>query len=48
MWAATANGVVNGEYYEPVGVVGKASRQSTEDVDKFWKWTQKELEGHEI
>jgi retinol dehydrogenase-12 len=48
LWAATAEDVVNGEYYEPIGVAGKASKQSSENVDKFWEWTKRELEGHEI
>lgn len=50
LWAATAKGVVNGEYYEPVGVPGRGSSlsKSEELGDKLWAYTQKELEGLEL
>ncbi|RDW59111.1 hypothetical protein BP5796_12035 [Coleophoma crateriformis] len=50
LWAGTAKGVESGEYYEPVGVTGKASAQacSDETAKKLWDWTEKELEGHDI
>jgi len=50
LWAAFAKGVDNGEYYEPVGVAGKGSIQAYDDkeAEKFWQWTEKELEGQEI
>ncbi|TVY71468.1 putative oxidoreductase [Lachnellula suecica] len=50
LWAGTARGVVNGEYYEPVGVTGKGSVQAYSDklADELWDWTEGELEGQEI
>lgn len=50
LWAGTAKGVKSGEYYEPIGVLGKASRQADSDelAKKLWDWTEKELEGQEI
>ncbi|TVY94044.1 putative oxidoreductase [Lachnellula willkommii] len=50
LWAGTAKDVVNGEYYEPVGITGKGSPQaySDESAKKLWEWTEKELEGHDI
>ncbi|KAH7176216.1 hypothetical protein EDB81DRAFT_674828 [Dactylonectria macrodidyma] len=50
LWAATAKGVVNGEYYEPVGIPGRGSAlsKSEELGDKLWAYTQKELEGLEL
>ncbi|TVY16857.1 putative oxidoreductase [Lachnellula arida] len=50
LWAGTAKDVVNGEYYEPVGIAGKGSSQAYNDelAKKLWDWTAKELEGHVI
>ncbi|TVY15704.1 putative oxidoreductase [Lachnellula arida] len=50
LWAGTAKDVVNGEYYEPVGIAGKGSPQAYSDksAKKLWEWTEKELEGHDI
>ncbi|RMJ20306.1 hypothetical protein CDV36_000114 [Fusarium kuroshium] len=50
LWAATAKGVESGEYYEPVGVAGRASALSKnkELGKKLWDWTEKELAGHNI
>jgi NAD(P)-dependent dehydrogenase (short-subunit alcohol dehydrogenase family) len=38
--------VVNGAFYEPVGVPGKHMRMSADDelARKLWEWTEKELE----
>ncbi|PVH81482.1 oxidoreductase [Cadophora sp. DSE1049] len=47
-WAATAprEGMVNGEFYFPVGVVGRKVRENTNEVlaGRLWEWTQKELD----
>ncbi|KAM5343314.1 hypothetical protein ACJ41O_014280 [Fusarium nematophilum] len=50
LWAATARGVENGEYYEPVGVAGRGSALSKDKElgRKLWDWTEKELAGHNI
>lgn len=47
LWAATAEEVESGRYYEPVGVVGKGSELSKDPEmgRKLWEWTEKELEG---
>jgi hypothetical protein len=39
--------VESGEYYEPVGVAGRAVDYATNDelAKKLWDWTEKELEG---
>lgn len=47
-WAATApkNKVVNGGYYEPIGVAGKRATAWANDeklAGKLWEWTQTEL-----
>lgn len=50
LWAATAKGVVGGEYYTPVGVAGQGSAKS-KDVglaNKLWEWTEKELESYTL
>jgi hypothetical protein len=41
---------VSGEYYEPVGVAGMASKfgKDEELVRQLWEWTEKELEGHVV
>jgi retinol dehydrogenase-12 len=38
--------VVNGAFYEPVGVPGKHMRMSVDEdlARKLWEWTEKELE----
>ncbi|KAM5354836.1 hypothetical protein ACJ41O_001482 [Fusarium nematophilum] len=45
LWAATAKDVVSGEYYEPVGVAGKASSNAKDDrlAKMLWEWTEKEF-----
>ncbi|EON98524.1 putative short-chain dehydrogenase reductase protein [Phaeoacremonium minimum UCRPA7] len=50
LWAATAEGVVNGQYYDPVGIPDKASALAKSDDlgKKLWEWTEKELEGQSI
>lgn len=50
LWAATSKEVKNGEYYDPIGASGGVSKQGRDDdlAEKFWVWTQKELEGYEI
>jgi NAD(P)-dependent dehydrogenase (short-subunit alcohol dehydrogenase family) len=52
LWAATADkaGIVNGEYYEPVGKLGRHARESknAELAAKLWDWTEKELEGYTL
>nr|OQO19052.1 hypothetical protein B0A51_13592 [Rachicladosporium sp. CCFEE 5018] len=45
-WAATAKGIVNGQYYEPIGI--KANRTTSQARDKklsarLWEWTETEL-----
>ncbi|TGJ84805.1 hypothetical protein E0Z10_g3965 [Xylaria hypoxylon] len=46
LWASVSKEVSSGEYYEPVGVRGKASSNGTDDVlaKRLWDWTEKELE----
>ena len=52
LWAATAERgeLVNGAYYEPVAVLGKHSKYSSDEVlaGRLWEWTQEELKGYEI
>lgn len=50
LWAATAEGVVNGQYYDPVGIPDKASAlaKSPELGQKLWDWTEKALEGQTL
>ncbi|KAL1882324.1 hypothetical protein Daus18300_000810 [Diaporthe australafricana] len=50
LWAATAAGVENGEYYEPVGVVGRGSALSRDRElgRKLWAWTEDELAEHNL
>jgi hypothetical protein len=47
-WAATApkERVVNGGYYEPIGVAGKRATSLANDkklAGQLWEWTQTEL-----
>ncbi|TKA70685.1 hypothetical protein B0A55_07001 [Friedmanniomyces simplex] len=51
-WAATCakGGLQNGEYYEPMGVVGARSTRASKDAKlaaKLWEWTEKELDAFE-
>ncbi|KAM0425874.1 hypothetical protein ACHAPT_008812 [Fusarium lateritium] len=50
LWAATAKDVASGEYYEPVGVAGRANALSkNKELGKqLWDWTEKELAVHNI
>ncbi|KAJ7189451.1 oxidoreductase [Mycena pura] len=52
LWAATADreGIVNGEYYEPVGVRGRHARKSrnVELAKRLWEWTEKELVRYQL
>lgn len=50
LWAATADDVVSGKYYEPIGVSGQGSELANdkEFVKKLWDFTEKELQGQEI
>ena len=50
LWAATAKGVVSGEYYEPVGVAGNASEYGKDDelAKKLWEWTESELSAGDL
>jgi retinol dehydrogenase-12 len=50
LWAATAEGVESGRYYEPVGVLGMGSELSRDEGlgIRLWEWTERELEGVEV
>jgi retinol dehydrogenase-12 len=50
LWAATSKEVKSGEYYEPVGASGKGSSKSQDDAlaEQLWKWTEEELQGHDV
>jgi retinol dehydrogenase-12 len=47
LWAATGSGVVSGEYYEPVGILGTRTKKSKEQEmrNKLWEWTEEQLKG---
>ncbi|KAK0755151.1 hypothetical protein B0T18DRAFT_400765 [Schizothecium vesticola] len=48
LWACVSDKVVSGEYYEPVGVAGKASKDGKDDglAAELWEWTERELAAH--
>lgn len=50
LWAATAEGVINGEYYNPVGKSGGASAQACDETKakELWEWTEKEFEQNNV
>ncbi|KFX99437.1 hypothetical protein V490_01791 [Pseudogymnoascus sp. VKM F-3557] len=52
LWAATSprEGLVPGEYYFPVGILGKGSKQGEDEElgKKLWEWTEKELEEYTL
>ncbi len=50
LWAATADDIVSGEYYEPIGMAGKGSALSTDRglAKKLWEWTEEEMKGYEL
>ncbi|KAH9206310.1 retinol dehydrogenase 14 [Leptodontidium sp. 2 PMI_412] len=48
LWAATSerSGIKNGEYYEPIGVLGEKSTGPSRDAglaEKLWDWTEKAI-----
>ncbi|KAL2073155.1 hypothetical protein VTL71DRAFT_10479 [Oculimacula yallundae] len=45
LWAATASDVVNGQYYEPVGIVGYRTSKSKDDRlrEELWEWTETQM-----
>ena len=47
IWAAVGDkkDIVNGGYYEPVGVVGRQDQESSREAleKELWEWTQNEL-----
>ncbi len=51
LWAAAGDkkAIINGELYEPVGVLLKSTskaRANKELPAKLWEWTRMELEGY--
>ncbi|KAM6504657.1 hypothetical protein FSOLCH5_015392 [Fusarium solani] len=48
LWAAVSPDAKSGEFYYPVGVTGKGTKQSGDKAleEALWDWTEKELEGH--
>lgn len=52
LWAATAEGVVGGEYYGygKAGWMGGGSWWSQDEAlgEKLWEWTERELEGYTL
>lgn len=45
VWAATKKGLVSGEYYEPLGIVGggRPEGKDSQLAQKLWDWTEAEL-----
>jgi retinol dehydrogenase 12 len=45
LWAATGSGVVSGEYYEPVGILGTRTKKSKDQElrNELWEWTKEQL-----
>jgi retinol dehydrogenase 12 len=50
LWASVSKDVQSGQYYEPIGVGGKASEAGKDDklAEKLWKWTEEELKSYSI
>ena len=50
LWAATAEDVVSGELYYPIGMTGKTAKIGRDEAlaKKLWDWTQKELKEHDL
>lgn len=50
LWAATGTGVVSGEYYEPVGVLGTRTKKSKDQElrKELWDWTEEQLQSWTI
>ncbi|OHF03026.1 short-chain dehydrogenase/reductase [Colletotrichum orchidophilum] len=48
LWASISKEVQSGEYYEPVGVSGVASKDGQDDLlaKELWDWTEAELQAH--
>ena len=51
LWAAAGDkkGIINGEFYEPVGVLSKSTSKARANKKlpaELWEWTQGELEGY--
>lgn len=51
-WAGTCpkSQLKNGEYYEPIGVVGKRTTKAARNsklAEQLWEWTQKELAAYD-
>ncbi|SCO92606.1 related to alcohol dehydrogenase homolog Bli-4 [Fusarium oxysporum] len=46
LWAAVSPDAKSGEFYHPVGVLGKGTENSRNGAlaDDIWKWTERELE----
>lgn len=45
LWAATAEGVISGDYYDPVGKADAASAMACDEAKakEVWDWTETEL-----
>ncbi|KAF2680819.1 NAD(P)-binding protein [Lentithecium fluviatile CBS 122367] len=50
LWAATAQEVENGAFYDPVGKRGGESDAVKDGKlgERLWEWTEKELRGHDM
>jgi hypothetical protein len=48
LWAAVSPNAKSGEFYFPVGITGKGSKQSRDKAleDALWNWTENELKGY--
>lgn len=46
VWAATTPRLISGEYYEPLGLVGKRRHEAADDelAEKLWNWTEAEFQ----
>jgi retinol dehydrogenase-12 len=45
LWASVGKGVKSGDYYEPVGTLGRETSlmKDTDLAEKLWDWTEKEF-----
>jgi hypothetical protein len=50
LWAATSKDVVSGQYYEPVGILGKRTSKSKDEKlrEELWNWTALQLKDYTI
>jgi retinol dehydrogenase 12 len=50
LWAATGSGVISGEYYEPIGILGTRTKKSKDQElrNELWEWTEEQLNGWRI